>query len=179
VPDAAFRVRNVTPCGDSAAGTRSRPVNPSDTRSTRMNDQQNLGTVSTWQVKNYPDKLRKAIVERAALEKITVGELLTRITVAVMEAGWQVDGAVNPSDTRSTVDDLAVIERAVTAAVALAGAPEVPVAFRRRANRLLRESLPPRESRGKSGKPQLRISLSGMATNGADAEREKEAAHAE
>jgi hypothetical protein len=78
----------------------------------------------------------------AAAEKITVGELLTRIMVAVMEADWQVGGASTPSATRSTGHDLALIERAVTAAVALAGAPNVPVTFRRRANRLLREALP-------------------------------------
>ena len=36
-----------------------------------------------------------------------------------------------------------MIERAVASAVALAAAPEVPAGFRRRANRLLRESLPP------------------------------------
>jgi hypothetical protein len=62
--------------------------------------------------------------------------------VAVMEADWQVGGASTPSATRSTGHDLALIERAVTAAVALAGAFGVPVTFRRRANRLLREALP-------------------------------------
>jgi hypothetical protein len=107
-----------------------------------MSDSQNLGPVGIWQVKNFPDGVRRAIVERAAAEKITVGELLTRIMVAVMEADWQVCEASTPSATRSTGHDLALIERAVTAAVALAGAPNVPVTFRRRANRLLREALP-------------------------------------
>jgi hypothetical protein len=107
-----------------------------------MSDSQNLGPVGIWQVKNFPDGVRRAIVERAAAEKITVGELLTRIMVAVMEADWQVGEASTPSATRSTGHDLALIERAVTAAVALAGAPNVPVTFRRRANRLLREALP-------------------------------------
>jgi hypothetical protein len=107
-----------------------------------MSDSQNLGPVGIWQVKNFPDGVRRAIVERAAAEKITVGELLTRIMVAVMEADWQVGGASTPSATRSTGHDLALIERAVTAAVALAGAFGVPVTFRRRANRLLREALP-------------------------------------
>lgn len=121
-----------------------------------MSDSQNLGPVGIWQIKNFPDGLRRAIVERAAVEKVTVGELLTRIMVAVMEADWQVGGAVNPSATRPTENNsgnnLPTLERAIAAAVCLAGAPEVPVAFRRRANRLLRESLPsgaPREARQK------------------------------
>jgi hypothetical protein len=135
-----------------------------------MNDSQNLGTVSTWQIKNFPDGLRHAIVERAGVEKITVGELLTRITVAVIESDWQVGGAVNPSDTRSTGNDLSVVERAISAAVALAGAPEVPVTFRRRANRLLRESLPVATNRGASGPPRLRIAPSAVMTNEAGAD---------
>lgn len=146
-----------------------------------MNDSQNLGTVSTWQIKNFPDGLRKAIVDRAGVEKITVGELLTRITVVVMEADWQVDGTVNPSDTRqprqisgtvnpsatrSTAVDLATVERAVAAAVALAGAPDVPITFRRRANRLLRESLP--APRVGSSKQPLRIGTNGAGVETAE-----------
>lgn len=124
-----------------------------------MSNLQNLGPVSTWQIKNFPDGLRRAIVTRADEEKVTVGELLTRIIVAVMAADWQVGQAgqvaVNPSDTRSTEADLARIERAVGAAVSLAAAPEVPAAFRRRVNRLLRESLPAAKLRVGGGRQKL------------------------
>lgn len=127
-----------------------------------MSNLQNLGPVSTWQIKNFPDGLRRAIVTRADEEKVTVGELLTRIIVAVMAADWQVgqagqagQAAVNPSDTRSTEADLARIERAIGAAVSLAAAPEVPAAFRRRVNRLLRESLPAAKLRVGGGRQKL------------------------
>lgn len=107
-----------------------------------MSDPQNLGPVGIWQIKNMPDGLRRAIVDRAAVEKVTVAELLTRIMVAVMEVDWQVGNAVNPSATRSTLDDLTRIERVVATSIALAAAPDVPPATRKRVNRLLRENLP-------------------------------------
>ncbi len=51
--------------------------------------------------------------------------------------------ALSPSDKMSDAEArLAIVERAVASAVALAGAPGVPTGFRRRANKLLRESLP-------------------------------------
>lgn len=107
-----------------------------------MSDLQNLGPVGTWQIKNFPDELRRAIVDRAMVERATVGELLTRVIVAVMAADWQVGQAVNPSDTPSTVVDLDRVTRAISASALLAASDLIPPAFRRRANRLLRDSLP-------------------------------------
>lgn len=49
------------------------------------------------------------------------------------------------------------IERTIAAAVALAGAADVPVAFRRRANRVLRERLPGPPGRPPAAPPARRL----------------------
>jgi hypothetical protein len=97
-----------------------------------------VDTVGPWSLKAVPTQTRQAVIRAAQRENLTVGQWLERRVREWTEAG----SPVAVSEPQSTGHDLALIERAVTAAVALAGAPNVPVTFRRRANRLLREALP-------------------------------------
>jgi hypothetical protein len=112
-----------------------------------------VDTVGPWSLKAVPTQTRQAVIAAARRENLTVGQWLELRVREWTEAG----SPVTVSEPQSTGQDLALIERAVTAAVALAGAPDVPVAFRRRANRLLRESLP-RPSPGKRVADRPRLS---------------------
>jgi hypothetical protein len=103
---------------------------------------QDLGPAEPWQIRQFPRRLRLELTEQARQERVSVGELLTRLVVAARDAGWQFDLAAEPLPAVDTMTRLALVERAVAAAVSLAGAPDVPKAFRSRANRLLRDSLP-------------------------------------
>ena len=105
-----------------------------------------------------PKAYRDKAAEAATRRKVTLGAYVCRaLDLAVLaerapaerirsasEADPMADmsamSAVVLSEAASRV---AVIERAVAAATALAAAPGIPAGFRRRANRLLRESLPP------------------------------------
>jgi hypothetical protein len=93
-----------------------------------------VDTVGPWSLKAVPTQTRQAVIRAAQRENLTVGQWLELRVREWTEAG----SPVTVSEPQSTGQDLALIERAVTAAVALASAPDVPVAFRRRANRLLR-----------------------------------------
>jgi hypothetical protein len=103
---------------------------------------QELGPAEPWQIRQFPRRLRLELTEQARQEHVSVGELLTRLVVAARDAGWQFDPAAESLPVADTLTRLALVERAVAAAVSLAGAPDVPKAFRSRANRLLRDSLP-------------------------------------
>lgn len=46
-----------------------------------MADEENLGPASTWQVRNVPETISKAIVDRAHAERVPVGEVLTRMVL--------------------------------------------------------------------------------------------------
>jgi hypothetical protein len=97
-----------------------------------------VDTIGPWSLKAVPTQTRQTVIRAAQRENLTVGQWLERRVREWTEAG----SPVAVSEPQPTGHDLALIERAVTAAVALAGAPNVPVTFRRRANRLLREALP-------------------------------------
>jgi hypothetical protein len=124
-----------------------------------------VDTVGPWSLKAVPTQTRQAVIRAAQRENLTVGQWLERRVREWTEAG----SPVTVADPRPTGDDLAVVERVVAAAVALAGAPAVPVTFRRRANRLLRESLPPATSRRASGKPK-QLAAARPPSNGVDAD---------
>jgi hypothetical protein len=108
-----------------------------------------------WTVRGVPKAVRDAAASAADRAKITVGMYLCRAVSREIEAERQPmpmevlppRGADIMADNLSDMSDIDVIERAVATAVALAGAPEVPVMFRRRANRALREMLPKPEAR--------------------------------
>jgi hypothetical protein len=120
-----------------------------------------------WTVRGVPKGVRDAVADAAQRGKLTVGMWLCRaidreiqaerepldLLVTRPVADKSSDRSDNLSDSGSR---LALIERAVDAAVALAGAAEVPAGFRRRANRLLRDSLPPATPR-KVSSPRLLI----------------------
>jgi hypothetical protein len=99
-----------------------------------------------WTVRGVTKAVRDAAADAAQRRKVTVGAWLTgAIDREVRAEREPLDALVRPAaDNSSDMADarLAVVERAVPSAVALANAPEVPTGFRRRANRLLRESLP-------------------------------------
>jgi hypothetical protein len=101
-----------------------------------------IDTVGPWTLKAVPTQTRQAVIRAAQRENLTVGQWLERRVREWTEEGSAVVVSETSSETRSPPHDLDLIERAVTAAVALAGAPDVPKAFRQRANRLLREALP-------------------------------------
>ena len=118
-----------------------------------------------WTVRGIPKHVREAIAAAAQRRKVSVGEwaceAFDRHIQAEREPVAQAiarpaDRPADMADVPSDADaQLALIERAVNAAVALAGAAAVPVAFRRRANRLLRDSLPTPAGRPSRGKPTL------------------------
>jgi hypothetical protein len=97
-----------------------------------------------WTVRGVPKGMREAASEAAARGKVTVGAWLCRAIDREVAAEREPFGLVLPPADKSSDAEarLAMVERAVASAVALASAPGVPTGFRRRANKLLRESLP-------------------------------------
>lgn len=51
-----------------------------------------LGKLMPWQIKEFPEGLRRELTEQARQADLTVGEWLTRIVVAFRDAGWPMDG---------------------------------------------------------------------------------------
>lgn len=114
-----------------------------------------------WTVRGVTKAVRDAAADAAQRRKVTVGAWLTGAIDREVRAEREpldllprpaADNSSDMADTR-----LAMIERAVASAVALASAPEVPTGFRRRANRLLRESLPPAAPRVVAGERRLKL----------------------
>jgi hypothetical protein len=102
-----------------------------------------------WTVRGVPEGYRTKAAEAATRANIKVGAWLCGlIDLGVsLEREPVVLMAPRPaSDTAAATADaaerLTLLERAVTASIALANTPGVPTGFRRRANRLLREALP-------------------------------------
>lgn len=119
-----------------------------------------------WTVRGVTKAVRDAAGEAAQRRKVTVGAWLSRAIDREINAEREPLDLTLPrtpadktADMADTHTRLALIERAVASAVALAGAPEVPTGFRRRANRLLRESLPDARPRIVAGERQLRIGV--------------------
>jgi hypothetical protein len=102
-----------------------------------------------WTVRGVPKAVREAAAAAADRRKITVGAFLC----AAMDRELQAERAPidllpprpadNLSDTANGTADvgLGIVERAVAAAVQLASTEGVPIGFRRRANRLLKDAL--------------------------------------
>jgi len=99
-----------------------------------------------WTVRGVTKAVRDAAADAAQRRKVTVGAWLTgAIDREVRAEREPLDLLPRPAaDNSSDMADarLAMIERAVASAVALAGARGVPKVFRQQANHLLRESLP-------------------------------------
>ena len=105
-----------------------------------------------WTVRGVPKAYRDRATEAATRRKVTLGVYVCRALDLALQAEREpVDligawcGADDAADVSAALSDasarVAMIERAVSAAVALAAQPEVPPGLRRKANRLLRESL--------------------------------------
>ena len=125
-----------------------RYVRPFNRWSGQMSDDQGDGKRS---VRGIPQAIWDGATAAAARADMAVGPWVAQAIDRALQAERapldlvvpSADKTADTSGKRSdTADSLDLIERAVAAAVALAGAPEVPTAFRRRANKLLREALP-------------------------------------
>ena len=64
-----------------------------------MSDSDNLGKVSPWQIREFPETLRDDIVKQAKLEKVSVSEFVTAHMAALRDAGWSRGGASNGVQT--------------------------------------------------------------------------------
>ena len=53
-----------------------------------MADQQNLGPVKAWQIREFPEELRKEIVAEAERQGVPVSEFMTAQMAALQSAGW-------------------------------------------------------------------------------------------
>jgi hypothetical protein len=102
-----------------------------------------VDTVGPWTLKAVPTQTRQAVVRAAQRENLTVGQWLERRVREWTEAGSPVAVIAQARESSTPQSDsLAITERAIAAAVALAGAKGVPRDFRREANARLRDSLP-------------------------------------
>jgi hypothetical protein len=117
------------------------------------NQNEPIDTVGPWTLKSIPTETRQAVIRAAQRENLTVGQWLERRVREWTDAGSPVD--ITPHRQQSAPDWLAIIERTIAAAVALAGAQDVPPVLRQRANRLLREGLPAARVRARREKPGL------------------------
>jgi hypothetical protein len=108
-----------------------------------------------WTVRGVPKAYRDRAVEAAGRRKLPIGAYVCQALDREIRAEREPLEVISPrsaadksSDSADKMSDamacVMVAERAIAAAIALAGAADVPTTFRRRANRLLRESLPPR-----------------------------------
>ena len=80
-----------------------------------MGESENLGRLSAWQVRDFPEELRRQIADQARREDMTVGEFLTRCMVLLRDAGWPRAGN-DPSNTFANT----------STAVAIRGGQHVP-----------------------------------------------------
>src|SRR5215213_6903954 len=68
-----------------------------------MANAEDLGPATSWHIRSVPEAVRQAVVDRAHSERVSVGELLTRLVVG---------GDSGPVDTSHAVD---VVDHAVDA----------------------------------------------------------------
>lgn len=63
-------------------------------------DTENLGPAASWHIRSIPESVRQAVVDKAHAERVSVGELLTRLVVGTGNAG---DRPIDhPVDARAT-----------------------------------------------------------------------------
>lgn len=111
-----------------------------------------------WTIRGVPTAYRVKATEAARRSRTKVGPWLCQAVDAALNAEREpMDLSGPPVESARSAESADIIlartVSAIAAAVQLAGAPEVPTAFRRRANRLLRESLP--SGPAKAPKPKL------------------------
>lgn len=78
-----------------------------------MADQEILGAGKVWQIRDFPENLRRAIVKRAADDGVTVAQLLTEILAN--PSTTQIDTsttAPDPARLRSAVEMLGILHAA-------------------------------------------------------------------
>lgn len=85
------------------------------TRSTgesMVDESNNLGPATSWHIRSVPEGIRQAVVDRAHTERISVGELLTRMVAGGVNAvdGDKVDPRATPSNMVATVDAGAMVD---------------------------------------------------------------------
>lgn len=109
-----------------------------------------------WTIRGVAKEVQEQAKAAAARARVSIGAYVTSAIDGAIEAERKpIEFVVDARDVASPAPmdhrrmyELDDIERTIAAAVALAGAADVPVAFRRRANRVLRERLP-----GPPGRP--------------------------
>jgi hypothetical protein len=63
---------------------------------------ENLGPAASWHIRSIPESVRQAVVDKAHAERVSVGELLTRLVVGTGHVG---DRPIDhPVDARATHD---------------------------------------------------------------------------
>lgn len=113
-----------------------------------MSDVDNLGKVSPWQIREFPETLREDILKAAKTEQISVSEFVTRRMALLRDAGWPRELSSNGTQTvkpATTINPPQLL--AAVTAVAATGV-KVP-GLGAWAGDLVREArgLPPRERR--------------------------------
>jgi hypothetical protein len=65
---------------------------------------ENQGRVTAWQIREFPEGLRRQVTEQARIEDLTVGDFLARCMVMLRDSGWPreiaVDGFANAVNHR-------------------------------------------------------------------------------
>jgi hypothetical protein len=64
-----------------------------------MSDSDNLGKVSPWQIREFPESLRDDIVKQAKAERVSVSEFVTGHMAALRDAGWNRADVSNRAQT--------------------------------------------------------------------------------
>jgi hypothetical protein len=80
-----------------------------------MAPEDNLGRGTIWQVRDFPENLRKAIVRRAADEEMTVAQLLTQILTHAGPSTTSDNTSTNapdPARLRSAVEMIGILHAA-------------------------------------------------------------------
>jgi hypothetical protein len=112
----------------------------------RSMQQEDMGPLEAWQIREFPRELRQAIVNEAKARRMSPGEFATRVFVAARDAGWDsfappTGGVVtNGSVPPKRVDAPDALSRLIAAACELAAADErLPDYLRSGFNRRLQE----------------------------------------
>lgn len=119
-----------------------------------------------WTIRGVAKEVQEQAKAAAARARVSIGAYVTGAIDSAIEAERKpIEFVVDARDMASPTPmdhrrmyELDDIERTIAAAVALAGAADVPVAFRRRANRVLRERLPGPPGRPPAAPPARRLS---------------------
>ena len=64
-----------------------------------MSESENLGKAAPWQIREFPESLREAIIKQAKQEKVSVSEFVTGHMAALRDAGWPRGGVSTQTQT--------------------------------------------------------------------------------